>query len=251
MKNAPTALTDDDLDQLDALLTELSERSEMVPDLEQLDGFLAALACGPRQLPLDQALQALGEPLPFADAAQAAEVLALIERRWQGVLQAIDAPVQRLDDDRALQPLLTDWEAVIEHTPVEERAAFGEVPALGAVWASGFLQAVDAFEDEWLLAADDPGNEFVDGCLQTFEVLASDEDELAPEQREMSRDERLADALWAVYDLRDFWRERASLRPVKQVRKQPEPGRNDPCPCGSGKKYKKCHGGGDDGGQAA
>jgi preprotein translocase subunit SecA len=21
-----------------------------------------------------------------------------------------------------------------------------------------------------------------------------------------------------------------------------EPGRNDPCPCGSGKKYKKCHG---------
>lgn len=23
----------------------------------------------------------------------------------------------------------------------------------------------------------------------------------------------------------------------------PKPGRNDPCPCGSGKKYKKCHGG--------
>lgn len=21
-----------------------------------------------------------------------------------------------------------------------------------------------------------------------------------------------------------------------------QPGRNDPCPCGSGKKYKKCHG---------
>ncbi|HEY9504383.1 MAG TPA: SEC-C metal-binding domain-containing protein, partial [Gemmatimonadales bacterium] len=24
----------------------------------------------------------------------------------------------------------------------------------------------------------------------------------------------------------------------------PEVGRNDPCPCGSGKKYKKCHGAG-------
>ncbi|MFA5490223.1 MAG: SEC-C metal-binding domain-containing protein, partial [Candidimonas sp.] len=23
---------------------------------------------------------------------------------------------------------------------------------------------------------------------------------------------------------------------------QPKPGRNDPCPCGSGKKYKHCHG---------
>jgi uncharacterized protein YecA (UPF0149 family) len=22
----------------------------------------------------------------------------------------------------------------------------------------------------------------------------------------------------------------------------PQPGRNDPCPCGSGKKYKKCRG---------
>jgi preprotein translocase subunit SecA len=25
----------------------------------------------------------------------------------------------------------------------------------------------------------------------------------------------------------------------------PKVGRNDPCPCGSGKKYKKCHGAGD------
>jgi preprotein translocase subunit SecA len=30
---------------------------------------------------------------------------------------------------------------------------------------------------------------------------------------------------------------------VKQIRlEQPKIGRNDPCPCGSGKKYKKCHG---------
>ena len=26
------------------------------------------------------------------------------------------------------------------------------------------------------------------------------------------------------------------------VKAAPEAGRNDPCPCGSGKKYKKCHG---------
>ena len=28
----------------------------------------------------------------------------------------------------------------------------------------------------------------------------------------------------------------------KQVIKGDKVGRNDPCPCGSGKKYKKCHG---------
>jgi preprotein translocase subunit SecA len=29
---------------------------------------------------------------------------------------------------------------------------------------------------------------------------------------------------------------------VTVVRSQPKVGRNDPCPCGSGKKYKHCHG---------
>ena len=28
-------------------------------------------------------------------------------------------------------------------------------------------------------------------------------------------------------------------------RNAPKVGRNDPCPCGSGKKYKKCHGAGE------
>ena len=31
-------------------------------------------------------------------------------------------------------------------------------------------------------------------------------------------------------------------RPTTVRRNQPKVGRNDPCPCGSGKKYKKCHG---------
>ena len=32
-------------------------------------------------------------------------------------------------------------------------------------------------------------------------------------------------------------------RPVRRA--EPKVGRNDPCPCGSGKKYKKCHGSAD------
>ncbi len=32
----------------------------------------------------------------------------------------------------------------------------------------------------------------------------------------------------------------AGKQPV--FRTEPKVGRNDPCPCGSGKKYKKCHG---------
>ncbi|MFH5805358.1 SEC-C metal-binding domain-containing protein, partial [Alienimonas sp. DA493] len=32
----------------------------------------------------------------------------------------------------------------------------------------------------------------------------------------------------------------AAVAPIKNT--SPDVGRNDPCPCGSGKKYKKCHG---------
>lgn len=36
-------------------------------------------------------------------------------------------------------------------------------------------------------------------------------------------------------------RERLAKMPKKPfVREEPRVGRNDPCPCGSGKKYKKC-----------
>ena len=31
-------------------------------------------------------------------------------------------------------------------------------------------------------------------------------------------------------------------QPIAPVRVDKAPGRNDPCPCGSGKKYKQCHG---------
>ena len=36
-------------------------------------------------------------------------------------------------------------------------------------------------------------------------------------------------------------KEEGSTKP-KPVKKKQDIGRNDPCPCGSGKKYKNCHG---------
>jgi uncharacterized protein YecA (UPF0149 family) len=40
--------------------------------------------------------------------------------------------------------------------------------------------------------------------------------------------------------------QQAAPKPVQQTFKRDDikVGRNDPCPCGSGKKYKKCHGAG-------
>ncbi|MGO8694903.1 MAG: YchJ family protein [Rectinemataceae bacterium] len=36
--------------------------------------------------------------------------------------------------------------------------------------------------------------------------------------------------------------ESGEMIPETVIREGPKVGRNDPCPCGSGKKYKKCHG---------
>ena len=60
---------------------------------------------------------------------------------------------------------------------------------------------------------------------------------LAMQRRAMQRiTESHADAA----DAGDGAKPRAKQETV--VRTQPKVGRNDPCPCGSGKKYKKCHG---------
>ena len=55
-----------------------------------------------------------------------------------------------------------------------------------------------------------------------------------------SREDLLAEACYSVQDLRVFWVDRAPKPETRHV--AAAPGRNDPCPCGSGRKFKKCHG---------
>ena len=70
---------------------------------------------------------------------------------------------------------------------------------------------------------------------------------------EASRDETLGRGKGYVRSVKTeigWWagfndKEPANLRPAQTlapVRQGPKIGRNDPCPCGSGKKFKKCHG---------
>ncbi|HIA27992.1 MAG TPA: hypothetical protein EYN79_07725, partial [Planctomycetes bacterium] len=40
--------------------------------------------------------------------------------------------------------------------------------------------------------------------------------------------------------IRSSQRQTATVDPIKNT--EEKVGRNDPCPCGSGKKYKRCHG---------
>ena len=65
-------------------------------------------------------------------------------------------------------------------------------------------------------------------------------DEEGPPSVSEARLTAFGEALWAVYDMHQIWH---SLGPrTGTVIKAAEPGRNDLCTCGSGKKYKKCCG---------
>ena len=54
-------------------------------------------------------------------------------------------------------------------------------------------------------------------------------------------DEAVEDLVLAVVDL-DAITSADRYHVEQRVRDTPKVGRNDPCPCGSGKKYKACHG---------
>jgi uncharacterized protein len=60
------------------------------------------------------------------------------------------------------------------------------------------------------------------------------------EGKALTRDDMLLNACFAAQDLRLFMLDHGPRPETRRVGSQP--GRNDPCPCGSGRKYKKCHG---------
>ena len=251
--NAPTEspppLTPDDFDAQDADLDALREQDEEVPQWEFCEGFLAALVCARRPVAPEEYW-----PVLLGDAFKPLEHMEFVwrwRRRWAEVAAALDAPVEQLDDDRTYQPEALDTRGAVLALPEGERGDTGldALPAYGQVWALGFMYAVETWPDDWQPPRDPDAARMLDDALSTIVVLTED-DRGTPAVSMFAEDgppsvseERLDDfgaAIWAVYDLRQLWK---SLGPrVEAVRKGTAPGRNDPCPCGSGKKYKKCHG---------
>lgn len=254
----------EDFDELDAILDELRIRYDETPQWEFCEGFMAAVICSRRPidaneyLPVLLAVPAEGEaPDPeggsFADNAQRNRFLTLWNQRWNEVATALDAEVDSLEDDNCYHPEVMDIRGAVADMPPEERVAFkGEdLPAFAQVWALGFMFAVESWPDEWMAPRDKDAAKWLDGALQA--VVAMTEDDTAePEVSPLSEDgppstsiarlNAFGEAIWAVYDLRELWK---TLGPkVETVRVEATPGRNDLCYCGSGKKYKKCHGAG-------
>jgi uncharacterized protein len=239
----PLPLTEADYARLDALLDELDNPDAMI--VEELDGFLVALACGAEIVPPEEYLpEILGltgdddeagdedavadDDDPAPDISEAPpELLALIERHAAQVSAGL---------------------ASGRFAPVLAHDEQGHPD--GVAWAVGFLRGVEMRPDSWEAMLDE--GEFADALDAAEALAASLDDDQPSDTGPISRRERdsLIDQMIAdVADIHEFFRpfRKAGTTPqamrVETVRReQPKTGRNDPCPCGSGKKYKLCCG---------
>jgi len=266
-----TAVSPAQFDEIDTILDDLRSRYDETPQWEFCEGFMAALICCRRAIPQAEYLDVLlatgeggdgamaledGELQSdaggsFADAAQQLRFLELWDQRWAEVRTALDTPIESLEDANAYYPEITDVRGAIAALPEAERAQWpGEaLPAFGQVWALGFMYAVEAWPDEWAAPSDKKAAKWHDTALQAMVAMTEDDldppelspfSEDGPPSMSRARLDAFGDAIWAVYDLREIWRDIGPR--VQTLRRSDVPGRNDLCHCGSGKKYKKCHG---------
>lgn len=223
---------------------------------ERVDGLLCALAATPVAAEPDEWLPALfGDSFEraFADPHAHAQALQALTARLSVLRGQLD-PEALFDqpDYLRLDPLMAEWSD-------EERAKLVEAGDLsvadaallqtGSEWAEGFLDAVDALPRLWALPAHDEAEAVFAQSFDHIGVLLLPPDhadykahmERAYPKGEPSRDELLGEACMSVQDLRMYWVDFAPKPGTRRV--EATPGRNDACPCGSGRKFKKCHGG--------
>jgi uncharacterized protein len=215
-------LTDAEFDRLGEFLTACAGGDAM--NVEELDGFFAALVAGPEiVVPSEYLPEVFGGTgaHEFGGLEEANEILALLMRHWNDIAAT-------LSKGEVYLPILLEDE--------------NGVPQ-GNDWARGFMRGVKMC-DGWaeLIADEERGGSMVPVLMLYHEHDPDPEMRPAPigaEQRETVI-AHMAAGLIGAYR---YFRERGhSDLPHATDRVKSKIGRNDPCPCGSGKKYKRCCG---------
>ncbi len=220
-------LTNDELAALDDALLAVSDTESM--SVEELDGFFAALCCCPERIDSKEYLAEIyGQPdalvqqsMPAADYGRLGK---LIERHRLAV-------AEQLHMGESFSPLLnTDDDGL----------------TLGYEWAIGFARGMGMRPDSWAPIEDD---EDLDESFVPVMELVEEANEAVNEPIEgLTKalcDERVNAMLDGVFDAYQFFRaeREKNLGPREPiVRTEPKSARNDLCRCGSGKKFKLCHG---------
>ncbi|UXH78605.1 UPF0149 family protein [Roseateles amylovorans] len=274
-------LSDAEFDELDDLLAATPEPLQAL-DASMLDGYLCGVLVQPRLIPIEDWLPPVfdfeGRPLPDdVDPAWLARVRGLVERRYASLNQSmleqgwfyplvLDLDAEAEGEGEG-DPANEGQDAAGEATP-QDASASATAPAADVSteaetepeadldvptdpitrallpWVGGFEYAAVTFPDLHE-QADDNVNTLLARLYRHLPVETPEEQEIVDL---MNREHPLKDIDDAIEDLVltvvDLQAATESQRfHVEQVRRDvPKLGRNDPCHCGSGKKYKQCHG---------
>lgn len=211
-------------------------------NLEALDGFLTALAVSPSPVPPEewQPVAWGGKPPRWDDATEEAAVQQLMMGHWNMCVARVRYGEEDLPDH--LAPLM--WLPEDPELEGEEALQEDELD-VGSDWAHGFFAAVMLREAEWDQWLDD--NEWIEDLFDALDRLASGEainpEDPTAEPMPVGYRERLGIVIDIPGMMADLNHHRVeALTPRTPIRAADGPGRNDACPCGSGKKYKKCCG---------
>ncbi len=218
-------LTDAELDRLGDFLTSCKGGKAM--NVEQVDGFFAALISGPETvMPSEYYREVFGgemsDACEFDCLDEANEILGLMMRHWNNIAAT-------LHKGEVYVPLLLEDDGGVVH---------------GNDWARGFMRGMGMRHDGWAQLVNDDQH---GGCLIPMMMLYHEHDEdpemrpkpISPEKREEVMVQMAAGLLGAYQYFREH--RQISIR-TSEPRRSPKVGRNDLCPCGSGKKYKRCCG---------
>ena len=222
-------LTDAEFDRLGEFLKGCKGGRAM--NIEQLDGFFAALIAGPETvMPSEYYPEVFGgemsDACEFENLDQANEILGLMMRHWNTI-------AGMLFKGEVYVPLLLEDENGVAH---------------GNDSAYGFMRGMGMCHDGWAELVNDDDN---GGCLVPMMMLCHEHDEdpemrpepISTEKREEVIAHMAAGLLQAYRYFRAQRQVSSSAHLSEPQRNAPKVGRNDPCPCGSGKKYKRCCGG--------
>lgn len=228
-------LDDEHLDRLEALLDDPALEEAM--RLDELQGYLCAALSGPQPIPEeDRLIDILGSE-DALDSAAGLEAAAII-RRFSQALEA--------DLAAGNPPVLLLY-------PKDES---DDSPSDYLPWCQAYLAGVDQAEQDWFEYFEEDDSEdaedqvnYLDERLFPLMVLTGEAEAAATEHGEEWPDgeeraeieqECEEDLPQAVTDIYRFWVAKRGHAPIRHD--EPRIGRNDACPCGSGKKFKQCCG---------
>lgn len=211
---------------LDKLLAGLPDDIEPMLASE-LDGFLTGIIVSPDMIMPGEWLTMVwggddedASPA-FEDIDEANKVIGLIMEHYNSIISDLNggcyAPV--FDIDTRHDEIL--WE----------------------IWIDGFGAAMALRPDSWLALAESSDEEvrFAISGLSALGTISQGECDLPESQIEDLTN--LAPELIPIWvESLHVWRLENVSAPPPQQRRSIKVGRNDPCPCGSGRKYKKCCG---------